>query len=209
MDARQFLCWLNTLRNTIWLFGQSEVGCYKSGLYSSNACDHLNFLFSFEYLLWLCDNLSLVDALKVLDFWCCNSGGMSSSRLRSQEKCFKARGKWEKSLQWGGADGAWGGGFNWGVLICIWSCDVWGEGRIRKCWSVEKWEESSFSFARAPWVRHTEAAFVWLGIRERERRRRKRRRRRRVCAFRLEQGRKAEWAPSLSCEGCHAWPGQL
>lgn len=31
-----------------------------------------------------------------------------------------------------------GGWFNWSVLIWIWSWDVWGEGWIRKRWSIEE-----------------------------------------------------------------------
>lgn len=60
------------------------------------------------------------------------------------------------------------GGFNCSVLICIWSCDLWREGWIRKWWSRDRQEESGFSSAKAPWVGHTEAAFVWPGTRVRE-----------------------------------------
>ena len=100
-------------------------------------------------------------------------------------------------------EGGRGGGLLRSVLICIWGCDVWREGRISKRWSVERHTRSRVSALReAPRVQLTEAAFVWLGNqRERERgRESKRRKRRRVERLLVwsEWGRAAEWAPSRS-----------
>jgi len=91
----------------------------------------------------------------------------------------------------------WAGGLNRSVLICIWS---WRAG-LEKRWSTERHAESDFSFARAPWVRITEAAFVWLWTRKRERERGQREGEEEESVRLLvwsEWAGQAEWAPSLS-----------
>ena len=110
-------------------------------------------------------------------------------------------------------EGGRGGGLLRSVLICIWGCDVWREGRISKRWSVERHTRSRVSALReAPRVQLTEAAFVWLGNqRERERegeREQEEEEEESWEAFSLERVRESSRVSSISLSLC-TWAGQL
>lgn len=74
-----------------------------------------------------------------------------------------------------------GGWFNWSVLIWIWSWDVWGEGWIRKRWSIEETLGVRFQLYEGPlspdslklplfdWEPESERARENQGARERRR----------------------------------------
>lgn len=65
----------------------------------------------------------------------------SQGHTKSAPKCWESErnhtseGEQEKSWCVSLVEGGW---FNWSVLIWIWSWDVWGEGWIRKRWSIEE-----------------------------------------------------------------------
>lgn len=102
----------------------------------SSALSYLNICFDPDRSSCLC----LKKALNAADVTV-----SSPSKSRPHKKCSQVLRKWEKPHQWRGAveklvcvSGGGGGWFNWSVLIWIWSWDVWGEGWIRKRWSIEE-----------------------------------------------------------------------
>lgn len=113
-----------------------------------------------------------------------------------EEKCFKSAAESERNhTSARGPAGAVGGGFNRSVLICVWSSDVWREGRIRERWSVERQEESSFSSAKGP-LSPTHWGCLCLTGKQKEWEEEEEESE--LEAFSSDRVRKAEQAPSLS-----------
>lgn len=114
-----------------------------------------------------------------------------------KKSVFKAR-QWEKPHQWGG-------GLNRSVLICIWSCDFWGEGWIRKAVVHRETRGVRFQFCEGL---ESESLKLPLFDCEPERERGGGG----ECeAFSLEwvSGAGRVRSISLSYRGCHTWTGQL
>lgn len=76
------------------------------------------------------------------------SWGISSHRWRPHEKsALKHRGSERNHTS---EEEQRGGGLSCSVLICIWSCDVWGEGWISKSGGPERDTRSRVSVLRGP-----------------------------------------------------------
>lgn len=145
----------------------------------SSGLSYLNICFDPDRSSCLC----LKKALNAADVTV-SSPSKSRPHTKSAPKCWESErnhtseGEQEKCWCVSLVEGGW---FNWSVLIWIWSWDVWGEGWIRKRWSIEETLGVRFQLYEGPlspdslklllfdWEPESERARENQGARERRR----------------------------------------